>query len=164
MTGYGPMPAEDADYDDRKVASAIDDVAFLPLYSARRFKLTSGNAIDDYAAIEDYLPFKRSWLKRQVATGADHLALLHVAGNAMEPLLRDQDIVFIDLAQDQIREGIYAVIIAEHLVVKRLQPSRSALRVTSEHKSYDPIEIPGTEIGDRLKLVGRVFGSIHDIF
>ncbi len=154
LTGSEPMGAGPAKADEGQ--AVLDDVAFLPLY-APRGKPLPGSNLSDFAERLDHLPFKRSWLRRHVDVSSDSLALLYITSDGMEPTLRRDDMVIINRAETQIREGIYALLQAQELVVKRLQPSRSTqIKLISENKSYRTVEFPTSEIGHQIKVVGRV--------
>ena len=145
LVGSGPMLAEDHKYYAHQVTSAVDDVAFLPLFYAPHPKPSGGASLEDCAEVVDYLPFKRNWLKQHTSTDPEHIALLHVTGDAMEPLLRDREVVFVDRTQN-------------------LRLGRSTLKIVSDHKSYGQIDMPISDVATRLRLVGRVFGNIQHIF
>ena len=155
LTGNEPMWATEPP-EERRERPAADDVAFIPLYRVRA-SAGPGTVVEEAVEVEDYLPFKRSWLRRHVAADPEDLALLYVQGDSMEPLLRTDDMILINRAQARVREGVYALTRGEELLVKRLQPGlRGRLSIVSENKAYPPIEVAASEIGERIKIVGRV--------
>ena len=81
------------------------------------------------------------------------LSAIAVAGDSMEPLLRDGDEILIDRSPRPLREGIYALRLGEVQLVKRIQcgmPGR--LTLISENPNYPPLEVPLAE----ADVIGRV--------
>lgn len=100
----------------------------------------------------DTFRFSARWLRAQ---GFDPGALsaIAVAGDSMEPLLRDGDEILVDTSPRPLRDGIHVVRVGEALMVKRVQsgiPGRIVLE--SENPAYRPIELPPEEV----QVIGRV--------
>jgi hypothetical protein len=100
----------------------------------------------------DAFRFSSRWLREQ---GLDRAALsaIAVAGDSMEPVLKDGDEILVDKTARPLREGIHVVRLGEALHVKRVQavgPSRLAL--ISANPAYPPIEVAL----DDVDVVGRV--------
>ena len=154
LTGSEPLWLEAPNIDDEMVAT--DDVAFIPLYHARG-KATPGANLKSFAELVDHLPFKRSWLRRYLDAASESLASLFVDGDSMEPVLRSDDMILIDLTDLSVREGLYALIRGQEFLVKRLQTAASGqIKIVSANKSYKPLLVPASEIGDQMSIVGRV--------
>ncbi len=96
--------------------------------------------------------FGRRWLREQ---GLDprRLSAIAVAGDSMEPTLRDGDEILVDATPRPLRDGVHVVRVGEALLVKRLDTGRpGALVLKSDNPAYDPIELaPGD-----VDVVGRV--------
>lgn len=100
----------------------------------------------------DAFRFSRRWLRAQ-GFDAAMLSAIAVAGDSMEPLLRDGDEILVDRTPRPLRDGIHVVRLGDALMVKRLQsgvPGRVVLE--SENKAYSPIEVPAGEV----EVIGRV--------
>ena len=98
------------------------------------------------------LRFSARWLRGQGFDPAMLSAIL-VAGDSMEPLLRDGDEILVDRTPRPLRDGIHVVRVGETLLVKRVQaglPGRLVLE--SENPAYRPIELDPRE----AQIVGRV--------
>ena len=100
----------------------------------------------------DTFRFSALWLRAQ---GFDPSALsaIAVAGDSMEPLLRDGDEILVDTAPRPLRDGVHVVWVGDALMVKRVQagvPGRIVLE--SENPSYRPIELPPEDVN----IIGRV--------
>jgi len=108
-----------------------------------------------FAAADDpvgALRFSARWLRGQGFDPAMLSAIL-VAGDSMEPLLRDGDEILVDRTPRPLRDGIHVVRVGETLLVKRVQtglPGRLVLE--SENSAYRPIELDPRE----AEIVGRV--------
>ena len=96
--------------------------------------------------------FSAQWLRGQGLDPA-MLSAIAVAGDSMEPLLRDGDEILVDRSPRPLRDGIHVVRVGEALLVKRVQagiPGRIVLE--SENSAYRPIELAPGEV----EVVGRV--------
>ena len=96
--------------------------------------------------------FSAGWLRGQ---GLDPVMLsaIAVAGDSMEPTLRDGDEILVDRAPRTWRDGVHVVRAGGSLLVKRLdlgRPGRIAL--ISDNPAYPPIELAPGEV----EVVGRV--------
>lgn len=98
------------------------------------------------------LRFSARWLRAQGFDPA-MLSAIVVAGDSMEPLLRDGDEILVDRTPRPLRDGIHVVRVGEALLVKRVQagvPGRMVLE--SQNAAYRPIEL---EPGEG-EVIGRV--------
>jgi hypothetical protein len=96
--------------------------------------------------------FSARWLRGQGLEPA-MLSAIAVAGDSMEPLLRDGDEILVDRSPRPLRDGIHVVRVGDALLVKRVQagiPGRIVLE--SENSAYRPIELPPEDV----EVVGRV--------
>lgn len=92
------------------------------------------------------------WLREQ---GLDPrmLQAISVAGDSMDPTLRDGDEILVDRTPRGLRDGIHVVRVDGVLLVKRLELGRPGLIVLrSDNPAYDPIELAPAEI----EAIGRV--------
>ncbi len=100
----------------------------------------------------DTFRFSARWLRAQ---GFDpgSLSAIAVAGDSMEPLLRDGDEILVDIAPRPLRDGIHVVRVGDALMVKRVQTGvPDVIVLESENPSYRPIELPRSEV----QVIGRV--------
>jgi phage repressor protein C with HTH and peptisase S24 domain len=98
------------------------------------------------------LRFSAGWLRQQGFEPAMLSAIL-VAGDSMEPLLRDGDEILVDRTPRPLRDGVHVVRVGDSLLVKRVQtgvPGRVVLE--SQNPAYRPIELAP----DEVEIVGRV--------
>lgn len=100
----------------------------------------------------DAFRFSPRWLREQ-GLDARHLSAIAVAGDSMEPMLRDGDAILVDLAQRPLRDGIHVVRLGEALHVKRVQASGPGrLTLISANPAYPPIEVAAGDVA----VIGRV--------
>ena len=100
----------------------------------------------------DSFRFSRKWLREHGLDPAS-LTAIAVAGDSMEPLLRDRDEILVDRTPAPLRDGVYVVRLGDALHVKRVQQMPGgAISLISENTAYAPIEVAGTD----LEIVGRV--------
>lgn len=98
------------------------------------------------------LRFSTQWL-RGMGLDPARLSVLSVAGDSMEPTLRDGDEILVDRSPRPWRDGIHVVRIDDVLLVKRLEsagPGR--VRVLSDNPAYPRFERPLAEVA----IIGRV--------
>lgn len=96
--------------------------------------------------------FSARWLREQGFAPA-MLSAIRVAGDSMEPLLRDGDEILVDRTPRPPRDGIHVVRIEDALLVKRVQtgvPGQIVLE--SENPAYRPILLRPGEV----EVIGRV--------
>ena len=85
---------------------------------------------------QDRLRFSQRWL-RTLGLDPAHLSVIEVAGDSMEPTLRDGDEILVDRSIGPWRDGIHVVRIDDVLLVKRLeQGAAGTVRVISDNPAY----------------------------
>jgi SOS-response transcriptional repressor LexA len=98
------------------------------------------------------LRFSQRWL-RTLGLDPGHLSVIEVAGDSMEPTLRDGDEILVDRSGRPWRDGIHVVRIDDVLLVKRLeQGAAGTIRVISDNPAYANAD----RARDEVTIVGRV--------
>ncbi|MBA4682088.1 c repressor [Pseudomonas sp. MDMC224] len=131
-----------------------DEYSYVPLYDAR---CSAGSgAWNERSRVLVNLSFTRYSLRKKGLTPSD-LACLRVDGDSMLGLLDDGDTVMIDLSRNALEgEGVYVVMLDDHLYAKRLQRDfDGSVRVISHNKEYQPITVPRDRLAE-LQIIGRV--------
>ncbi|UZZ12233.1 helix-turn-helix transcriptional regulator [Ectopseudomonas mendocina] len=132
-----------------------DDVyAYVPLYDAR---CSAGSgAWNERSRVLVELSFTRYSLRKKGLTPSD-LACLRVDGDSMTGLLEDGDTVMIDLSRNALEgEGVYVVMLDDHLYAKRLQRQfDGSVLIISHNKEYQPMTVPKDRLSE-LHIIGRV--------
>lgn len=96
--------------------------------------------------------FSARWL-RGLGLEPAMLSAIQVAGDSMEPLLRDGDEILVDKTPRPLRDGIHVVRVGDALLVKRIQtgvPGKMILE--SANPAYRAIELDPREV----HVIGRV--------
>ena len=108
---------------------------------------TDGNVRETHAFREDYLQ----------AHGISKKAILMIVrGTSMEPLIKDGDMIMVDRADTEPKDGlIYCLAFDDNLVVKRLEKILDGWSLRSENPYYTDIKIQGDEVSN-MKIFGRV--------
>ncbi|MGE3691868.1 MAG: helix-turn-helix transcriptional regulator [Novosphingobium sp.] len=98
------------------------------------------------------LRFSARWLRSQ-GLHAAQLSAIAVAGDSMEPTLRDGDEILVDRTPRPLRDGVHVVRVGDALLVKRIDASRpDSLALISDNPAYPPVDIPA----DQCEVVGKV--------
>ncbi len=100
----------------------------------------------------DTFRFSTRWLREQGLDPA-MLSAIAVAGDSMEPVLRDGDEILVDRTPRPLREGIHVVRLGDTLHVKRIQAARPGmLTLISANPAYPPVDVPLADVD----VIGRV--------
>ncbi len=97
-----------------------------------------------------------SALKEQTPVSPEHIKILKVVGDSMEPTISNGDFVWVDIScLYPVSDGIYLFCIGDRLVVKRVQinPFDNTLEILSDNPKYKPIR---AENYQTVCVVGRV--------
>ncbi len=137
-----------------------EEFSFVPMVKAR--VSGGGGSLETDGGIEAYYAFRHEWLRRKGRIG--EMRLMRVTGESMEPTLRDEDIVLIDLSQSDVYPGkIYAVGIDQEIVVKRLDKKPGKLVLLSDNRQfYPPLEVTLDE-GVDVRILGRVVWMAREL-
>ncbi len=109
--------------------------------------------------VVDALAFRRDWLQQTFHTPAEHLLLMVVEGESMNPVLHSGDLVLVDTQEAGTvpRDGIYVLWLDSTLLVKRLQRlPGDHIRVSSENPAYADFTITRRELTEDNTVVGRI--------
>jgi len=108
--------------------------------------------------------FATDWLRSITSAPFSQLAVVSVAGDAMEPTLRNGDHALIDTSQLNLRrEGIYVLRIDDTLMVKRVTMHPATKRVTigtdnSRYQTYADLDPGNVEALGRVIWIGHTLG------
>jgi phage repressor protein C with HTH and peptisase S24 domain len=131
------------------------DTVHLPLMNVVG---AAGNGIENHEVeVINRLPFSLALLK-QLGVRPDSAQFIRCQVDSMLPTLADGGICLIDTSRTRARDGgIYAVMVGEDVLIKRLQLGARGLTLISDNaEKYPPETLEGDEIG-RVKVIGKVF-------
>ena len=155
FTGQGTM---------LRAESLSPEISDLVLVNRYDIQVSAGHGA--LAVSEDVvgsMAFKKDWIKKS-GLNPKNLALVDVVGDSMEKILREGDLVLIDLSQVRIVSGkAYVIRIGEELLVKYLQHLPGGrIQVVSENSiGYPPFTVNEEDVGTALFIIGRVVASAH---
>lgn len=110
-----------------------------------------GALVGNEAAI-GVVAFSPEWLRGQGLDPA-RLSAIAVAGDSMEPTLREGDEIVVDASPQAPRDGIHVVRVDGALLVKRLDLSRrGTIVLISDNELYPPMERDTADV----EVIGRV--------
>ncbi len=133
-------------------AQGEEEIVKLPRYDVR---LAAGaGAFPDTEQVIDYIPFNRKWLKSVVPGGVEKLVVVEVDGDSMEPSIRSKDEILINLSDTVVVDGgIFAILMNDALVIKRVFRSPDGLEIRSDNDRHPSWTI--RDEGSSLIIVGR---------
>lgn len=136
-------------------SKAESDYSLVPKYNISA-SMGDGRAVESEQVV-DYLAFKKAWLS-SMSLDADHLALIEVVGESMEPTLTSGSLVLIDLRKRSPTDsGIYAMGIDGQIWVKRLMRKFNGdLEIISDNSELHGKEIVKKDEIDQIRVIGRV--------
>lgn len=134
------------------------DQAFVAIASVEvRASMGGGNVVEDEVRHGEPYHFRRAWVRDALGTAPEHLRILRVEGDSMEPTLRDGDVVLVDLTRKApTPPGVFVLFDGIGLVAKRLEHVPNSdpptLRILSDNTRYGVYERTAEEVN----LIGRV--------
>ena len=128
-----------------------DDIVSIPFYEDIR--ASAGSGAYNEAETAEQLNFPKSFLRQYFGRiSFNNLSIIIGSGDSMFPTLPEN--CYLVIQQGNVREGEICVArIEDELYVKRLQ-KRPKLKLISDNKAYDPIELEG----ENFNIIGRVLG------
>jgi phage repressor protein C with HTH and peptisase S24 domain len=103
----------------------------------------------------DLVVFNGNFLSAFGSEASTDFIVLDVTGDSMEPTIRDNAQVLIDVNSTDWADGIWAFALGDNMRIKRLRRGLKSLQVISDNPAYPPEEITAAE-EDQLHLIGRV--------
>lgn len=142
---------------------SIDDkYAYIPAYDIEA-SAGHGALTDGATQADKHLAFCCHWL-RSKGFHAKDLAVIFTKGDSMTPTIPEGSAVVIDQSRTTPIDGkIFIIRIDDRLFAKRLQLLPTGLRLISDNKFYDPIDINPAEYADRFEICGQVVHASYDL-
>jgi len=141
----------DKNFRDDEAAQA--ELMMVPKVRAR---LAAGrSSLETSGEVVGHFAFRFEWIH---AKGSPKdMVLMDVAGDSLEPLIRDGDTVLVDQSQSEIIVGkLFAVALDDEVFIKSLHRKPGMLVLRSYNKLYDPIDIDLHDESLNFRVIGRV--------
>jgi phage repressor protein C with HTH and peptisase S24 domain len=120
-----------------------------------------GGSFETEPEIEEFYSFRKDWLSKKGQP--KDMVLMDIFGNSMEPELKDGDTVLIDQSQKAVLAGaIYAVGLADTIVVKRLEKRPKELVLLSENERYPTMRFRDEEMNS-IRIIGKVIWVCREL-
>jgi DNA-binding phage protein len=140
-----------------QMPNSASEFSFIPRYDVRA-SAGPGAIVpfEDIDGTRQFVAFRTEWLRR-IGVNPKTAEVLVAVGDSMEPTIRDGDLLLIDRSIDRVVDnGIYVLVIAGMVLLKRLQTRRDGSAVLkSDNARYDDEVVPANEVPD-LRIEGRV--------
>ena len=133
----------------------VKGFVMVPRYDVRA---SAGHgAIINSEQVVDYLAFKKEWVHNNLRAEASNLALITADGDSMEPVIKNGDLLLIDLSQKHVKkDSIYILRWEDSLIAKRLQwMYDGSLLIRSDNMAYKD-QVVREEGLESLQVLGRV--------
>ncbi|GJL33209.1 repressor [Enterobacter hormaechei] len=133
----------------------LDEFVFVPRYNV--------SASAGYGALNDdespmfTVSFRRYWVVNHLKADPRKLSVISVTGDSMMGILNDKDIILVNHADRDPREGIYVIRLDSQLLVKMVQRlPGSQLRISSTNPAFEPFIIELDNIPSDFDVIGKV--------
>jgi phage repressor protein C with HTH and peptisase S24 domain len=132
-----------------------DGHALVPVYNVSA-SAGNGFSVTEPEEIIDRLAFPPGYLRSITSANPANLAVISVKGRSMEPTLRDDDVVMIDITKRDLSfEGIFVIRDGgDSMLVKRISRAsrRGFVMLVSDNPAHPPVE----RALDDLTVIGKV--------
>ncbi|MDO6542784.1 LexA family transcriptional regulator [Photobacterium sanguinicancri] len=163
-TGVGPMMiGDELKQPPASITNAEFNEEFI-LVPGYHIQVSTGNgACFQGEEVKRHLAFRRKYLKYR-QSNPDLLAVVFSKGDSMEPTIKDNDSLLIDLGCTEPKDGkIFVVRIGDDLYAKRIQQLVSGgLVLISDNKEYREQVIQPDEV-NQLQVIGQVIWIGKDV-
>lgn len=124
---------------------------------------TGHGAFGEAAEVTRRLAFRKRWLNFR-GFRPDQLKVVFARGDSMEPTIKDNDSLLVNLASiDPIDGKIFVVRLGDQLYAKRIQKRwDGGIELISDNKEYSTQVIPAAEL-EHLQVIGQVVWIGKDI-
>ncbi len=137
----------------------VDFRAFVPIRYYPEIHIHPINGLIDYSQhICKPLLFEQEFIYSQLEIHPANLICITIAGDSMQPTLKSDGIIMIDISKQYNGEGIYLVRHAQELKIKRLQKTATdkMLIICDKKTSYANIEIDLLTVSpDEFGILGK---------
>lgn len=138
----------------RGEAGESANLVMVPKINARLN--TSTGSLETTDGVQGRYAFRSEWI-RPFGRAHNMMVLMDIAGDCMEPELREGDTVLIDQAQKDIIAGrLYAIGIDEQILIKYVDKIPGKFVLRGKNTTCPPIEIDFEDKNQNVRVIGRV--------
>lgn len=141
-------------YNGRETLICHDcEITMVPMVEAR---LSAGGGSWETSADSDRrYAFRTDFLRRK--GNASAMVLMRVAGDSMEPEIKDNDVVLIDTSNTTPRPGrLFAIAVEDLVYLKKVNAEPGKLVLTSANPAYAPLEIDARgDLHNGIRIIGK---------
>lgn len=142
----------------KQATCSLDDFTLIPKLAARPRGGVGGLETD--AEFTGWYSFKTEFLNRKGHPYA--MYLFEVVGDSMEKTLFERDMILVDTSQSEPVTGkIFLVRVNDEFMVKRIEKRPGVIKLISDNKTYDPIEI-NSSMNDDVEIYGKMIWSCRE--
>lgn len=113
-----------------------------------------GGAVVDHEDVIERLSFPMGYLSRLTKSNPRHLKIIGVKGDSMDPTVKDDDVVMLDMSKTNLDfDGLFVLRFGDALHVKRVgRAPGGAVRIISDNDAFPDLDLPRGEV----EAVGKV--------
>lgn len=117
----------------------------------------------EHEPVKRHLAFRKKWLNYR-GFKPDQLKVVFAKGDSMEPTIKDNDSLLVNLSSTRPVDGkIFVVRLGDQLYAKRIQKRwDGGIELISDNKEYHAQVIPAAEL-EQLQVIGQVIWIGKDI-
>ncbi len=137
------------------------ETVILPIVEARLSAMKESR--ETISNPETSYSFRSGFLRRKGSITA--MVLVRVAGDSMEPEIKNNDVVLIDTSTTAPRPGnLFAIAIEDLIYIKKLDAQPGKLILTSVNNDYAPLEIDARgNLLNGIQIIGKVVWVARDL-
>jgi bacteriophage CI repressor helix-turn-helix domain len=135
----------------------VPDIIMIPMVEA--VLSAGGGSLETNSTSERSYAFRRDFIQRKGSP--EHMVLMRVSGDSMEPEIMDGDVVLLDQSKTRIVPGkMFAVGFEEAIYLKKIDMLPGKIVLKSANLAYPPVELDVRgQCEDFFRVIGRVLWS-----
>lgn len=153
-----PLPLES------NVSDSISLDIKIPLYDVTA-SAGAGSHVN-FEKVKAYVPFSKEVLA-QIGVNYKDVFALTVKGDSMEPSVKDEEMIFIDQAQQSLEDSkVFVISIYGNVFIKRIKQTIRGIEIISDNPAYKPEFFSYDEIknnNNNFNILGRVIMSFQNL-
>ena len=125
-------------------------------------KASAGSGIQNFEISQDGYLYIPKWLFK-TPQNQNNLKIIQVQGDSMEPTIKDNAYIIINTSITNLIDGaIYAILLDDQILIKRLQKTPKGILIISDNPKYQPITYNPKETNVTFQIIGKKILTIQD--